>query len=140
MSWIPSYEAAKALTEMRDAEYPVLHLAHPRPVSWSSLIGPIAQSLGVPLVSYPQWLSALESSLLDTSISEVQHMHRNPALRLLKFFQTVELDKDKEPLGVSGLATDKAIQVSPTLNSGLKELGGEDVNKWMEGWRRTAFI
>jgi hypothetical protein len=137
---MPSYEAAAALIEMRDAPYDILHLVHPRPVSWTSLISPIAQAIGVPLVSFPEWLAALNQSMDDTSISGVEHMRRNPALRLIDFFRHADLDEDREPLGVARLDTKLAVKVSNTLNFSMNVLGDKDADRWVEAWRRSGFI
>lgn len=126
---------------MRDSDRFILHLVHPRPVPWSSLMEPIARALEVPLVTYSHWFSALEACLHDTSLSEIEQMRSNPALRLLNFFRNADLSgEDKEPLGVARLATDQAVQISATLNSGIKQLGGQDANNWVEAWRRHGFI
>ena len=137
---MPSYEAAASLVEMRDAPYEILHLVHPRPVPWTSIIGPIAQAIGVPLVPFPEWLSALNKSAEDSSISEVEHMCRNPALRLLDFFRHADLDEDREPLGVAKLSTKNAIKVSNTLNSTMRSLGDRDAIRWVDAWRMSGFI
>ena len=45
---------------MRSSADPILHLVHPRPIPWKSLITPIAQELKATLVPYVEWLTALE--------------------------------------------------------------------------------
>ncbi|OBZ76703.1 Linear gramicidin synthase subunit D [Grifola frondosa] len=97
VSWLPAYRASKALTEMRNSPYSILHLVHPNPVPWSSIIKMIAEDLSVPVVPYEEWLSALKNSLQEGL--EVEQMQENPALRLLDFYGTVVIDEDKEPLG-----------------------------------------
>jgi hypothetical protein len=100
---------------------------------------PIAEAIGVPLVSYPDWLSALNQSMDDTSISEVENIRRNPALRLIGFFRHADLDENKEPLGVSRLDTEHAVRVSNTLDS-MERLDERDAIRWVEAWRRNGFI
>ena len=86
---------------MRNAPGPLshLHLVHPRPVPFRTLVAPIAAALAVPLVPYAAWLRALEASLAPQAADadsehEVDAMRANPALRLLDFFraQTAEAE------------------------------------------------
>jgi hypothetical protein len=137
---MPSYEAAAALIEMRNSSYAVLHLVHPRPVSWASLITPIAKNIGVPLVSFPEWLDAFNISTDDISTSEVERMHHNPALKLTEFFRHADLDKDKEPLGVARLDTEYACKVSRTMNVTMNRLDEKDAITWVDAWRQSGFI
>jgi hypothetical protein len=137
---MPSYEAAAALIEMCNSPYDILHLVHPRPVSWTSLITPIAKNIGVPLVSFPEWLDALNNSIGDTSTSEVERMHHNPALKLMEFFRHADLDKNKEPLGVARLDTEYACKVSKTLNVTMNRLDEKDAITWVDAWRWRGFF
>jgi hypothetical protein len=70
-----------------DSVPPVINLSHPSPVSWSSIIGHVAEQLSVALVPYTEWLHALEDNLKDKTKTEVEHMQETPALRLLSVFQ-----------------------------------------------------
>lgn len=137
---MPSYEGAAALIEMRNSPYDVLHLVHPRPVSWTSLMTAIAKNIGVPLVPFPDWLSALDQSMNNTSISEVERLLRNPALKLIEFFRHADLDEDKEPLGVARLDTVRSRKVSKTLDVTMKQLDEQDAITWVDTWRRRGFI
>ena len=87
MSWLPAYEAAKALVEVRNSSEPVLHLVHPRPQPWHTVIIPLAMELDVPLVPYSTWVAALQDDAEDTSLPRAEHIKRNPAL-------CMELGKD----------------------------------------------
>ncbi|CCM06250.1 uncharacterized protein FIBRA_08499 [Fibroporia radiculosa] len=138
VSWIPAYDAAKALVQMRDSPHPVLHLAHPHPVTWNSLIAPIADTLGVPLVSYGEWLAALGNSFTPGTSSEVEMLRKNPALRLLTFFRGCKVDGGKEPLGATRLATTKAVQVAPALL--VPETDVQTVQTWIAAWRKSGFL
>lgn len=139
---MPSYDAAAALIEMRNAPecHSVLHLVHPRPVSWTSLISPIAKALDARQVSYEEWLKSLEQVVSDRSISDVEHMRRNPALRLLDFFRHVEMDAEREPPGAARLDTSVAVQVSNALKSTMKSLGEADALKWVDNWRMIGYL
>ena len=145
VSFIPSYPAARAFVEMRNAPGPIsyLHLVHPRPVPFRTLIAPIAHALRVPLVPYADWLRALETSVDEGSSAEVAAMRANPALRLLDFFRAQTADTfvpdAKEPMGVVRLATDGAERASAEL-ARLPPLDAETSLGWVEAWRRSGFL
>ena len=147
VSFIPSYPAARAFVEMRNAPGPLsyLHLVHPRPVPFRTLIAPIAAALSVPLVPYATWLRALEASLADDSDSEVDAMRANPALRLLDFFraQTSETEgrvlEGKEPMGVVRLATDVGERTSAEL-ARMPPLDAKTSMAWVAAWRKSGFL
>ncbi|KAI0332229.1 acetyl-CoA synthetase-like protein [Cubamyces sp. BRFM 1775] len=140
VAWIPGYESAKAFTEMRHSPEPIVHLVHPTPVPWHTLIAPIAAELGVPLVSFDSWLRALQGSLARASDAEqVALMTANPALRLLDFYRGLKIEPEREPLGMVYLATEKATGVSETLAS-LPALDEERAKGWLEAWRKAGFL
>lgn len=124
------------MTEMRNSVHPVLHLIHPKPVSWSSLVRPIAKELQVPLVPYQQWLKTLQDSVHDSV--EIEQLRENPALRLMEFFKHAPVNEDREPLGIARLSFDKAWEVAPALD--MPQLGIEHVKKWMAAWRVSGFL
>ena len=121
-----------------------LHVAHPRGVPFNTLIAPVAFSLGVPLVPYPDWLSKLATAhkvAQSYSAAELERAQAaNPALRLFGFFQSVRTGPEWEPLGVARLDTARAIRVSSVLAEGAKPLGDENVWKWMSAWRASRFL
>lgn len=145
VSWFPSYEAAKALVEMRRSSEPFLHLAHPRPVAWNTLIKPISAQLGVPLVSYAEWLGALEKSASAVAgcPDEVDRVAANPALQFLWFFKGQIVAEregmDREPMGIVKLSTEKATRVSETLAS-LPPLDEACAVSWVTSWRAAGFL
>ncbi|KAI1789118.1 acetyl-CoA synthetase-like protein [Ganoderma leucocontextum] len=141
VSWFPAYEAARAFTEMRHSPEPILHLVHPRPVSWRTVLAPIAKELNVPLVPYGQWLSALESSVKQGSGEEVEAMRLNPALRLLPFYkvQNATMTPDREAMGLVFISTEKAVQVSESL-ARLPQLDGNRARMWLAAWKKSGFL
>ena len=140
VAWIPGYESAKAFTEMRHSPEPVVHLVHPTPVPWHTIIAPLAASLGVPLVSFDEWLGALQGSLANASDAEqVELMKANPALRLLDFYRGLKIEPGHEPLGMVYLATEKSTRVSGTLAS-LPALDEERAKGWLEAWKKAGFL
>ncbi|RPD79527.1 acetyl-CoA synthetase-like protein [Lentinus tigrinus ALCF2SS1-7] len=140
-SFIPSYPAARALVEMRNSTSPILHLVHPRPVSWHALITPIAAELRIPLVPYSTWLSALERSAADgfAANAEVDAMRQNPALRLLEFFRGQTVSAEKEAMGDVRLSTENAERASPEL-AHLAQLGEDISVSWVKAWRKSSFL
>ncbi|KAI1791167.1 acetyl-CoA synthetase-like protein [Ganoderma leucocontextum] len=141
---LPEHDgAARAFAELRRSPEPIVHLVHPRPVPWRTLLAPIAQELGVPLVPYTQWLSALAGSVEHGSAEEVEAMRLNPALRLLPFYkaqgETTEGAPDREAMGLVFIATDKAVRVSESL-ARLPQLDSERARMWLAGWRQSGFL
>ena len=141
MTWFPAYEAAKAFTEMPRSKEPFLHLVHPRPTPWHDIMAPIAELLGVPLVPYEQWLSALKNSVEHGSADEVEAMKLKPALRLLPFYaaQGRVMSPDREPMGLLYLDTTKAREISPAL-AGLPALDAERARRWIAAWKKAGFL
>ncbi|CAL1709823.1 unnamed protein product [Somion occarium] len=138
VSWLPLYDAGEATAQMRHSQYPVLHLVNPRPNPWRTFLEPIANELGVPLVPYHIWLSKLEDSLKDTSLSEVEHLQRNPALRLLEMFQHADLGEDFEPPGIVKLDSSKSTSVAPSLTQ--VEMSRQMAKEWVAAWRASGFL
>ncbi len=130
---------------MRNSTSPILHLVHPRPVSWHTLIAPIAEELRVSLVSYSTWFAALERSAAAPEGSaadaefDVDAMRANPALRLLEFFRAQTFSPEKEPLGAVRLSTENAERASDEL-ARLPELREEMSMSWVKAWRKSGFL
>ncbi|KAH9848670.1 acetyl-CoA synthetase-like protein [Lenzites betulinus] len=141
VAWIPGYEAAKAFTELRRSPDSFVHLVHPRPVPWHTIIRPLAEELGVPLVSYSEWLSALQNSVREGDASEVDLMKANPALRLLPFYTNADSAPapDREPFGLVYLSTEKSTVVSNALAE-LPQLDAERTKGWLAAWKRAGFL
>ncbi|EIN04342.1 acetyl-CoA synthetase-like protein [Punctularia strigosozonata HHB-11173 SS5] len=148
-AWVPLDIAASAMVEIslnhEDSVPPLVHLAHPHPVTWSSIVGYIAEQLGVPLVTYADWLQALDNDLKDKSQSEVEHMQANPALRLLSFYKGASAisgapkDNAHEAMGMPLMATEKARAAARFLNE-LAPLAPSDIDKWLAYWRRVGAL
>ncbi|KAM5543804.1 hypothetical protein V8D89_002421 [Ganoderma adspersum] len=136
VAFIPSYPAARAFVEMRKSTARTLHLVHPRPVPWKTIIAPIAEELGVLLVPYSEWLTGLEQCAAEGSAGEVDAMRANPALRLLDFFRA-QGTACSEP-GVR-LSTTRAEQSSGEL-ARMPELTPEDAKRWVAAWRASGFL
>jgi hypothetical protein len=148
VSWIPRDIAARAIVDIALAPtspspHQVVHLAHPRPVAWPTLMGYIATTQGVPLVPYAYWLAALESNLADRTRLEVERLRANPALRMIGFFRAMAplagsegRDPAYEAMGVARMDVRQGLAASPTLRN-APQLGPQDANKWMAYWERA---
>ncbi|KAI0350279.1 acetyl-CoA synthetase-like protein [Trametes cingulata] len=139
ITWIPSYEGAKAFVEMRHAREPFVHLVHPHPAPWHTIVTPIAEKLGVPLVSYAAWLAALEESVSKDDANEADLMQDNPALRLLSFYKKLKISPEREPLAMVYLSTENAVRASETL-AHLPELDASRAESWFSAWKRSGFL
>ena len=141
--WVPAYEGARAFVEMRHSLDPIVHLLHPRPVSWHTLLAPIAQELDVPLVPFTEWLSRLEGSVAQGSAEGVKTMGLNAALRLLSLYKArgeiVDRTLGVDVMGFATIGTDKAVRVSESLAS-LPQLDGETAMRWLVAWRKSGFL
>lgn len=138
---LPANDAAKALLEMRNADARFLHLVHPRPTPWSTIMEPVAKEFGLPSVPFDEWVSLLTKSGegLDAD-HEVQLLQRNPALKLLQFFtQCSSTGHTQRGIGVEGLDMSKALAASATLRS-LLPVSGEHTQRWISYWKRHGFL
>jgi hypothetical protein len=122
------------IVELRHSAAEVLHLAHPKSVSWEFLFGYIARTLGVPLVPYSQWLARLEASE-----SEEQAVKHNSALRLLGFYRSIDINAGSRDASFRRLVTDLAESASPALRDTLA-IGEYDIQKWLGYWKSIGVI
>ncbi|KAI9464124.1 acetyl-CoA synthetase-like protein [Lactarius psammicola] len=148
VGWITAPDAAAAMLEMSRVDPQpgahTLHVAHPRGVPFNTLVAPVASSLNVPLVPYPDWLSKLATAHKAAQSYSAAELERaqvaNPALRLYSFFESARTGPEWEPIGVARLDTARAIRVSSVLAEGAQPLGEENVWKWMSAWRASRFL
>ncbi|KAF9553324.1 acetyl-CoA synthetase-like protein [Agrocybe pediades] len=149
VDWIPAHVAAKAMIDYRCAgssgTSSVVHLVHPRPVSWAKLAYVAAKELSVPLVSYEKWLGKLENIGIqdrDTAGMSVESLKAIPALRLLGFYRAIgaNLKKNGNAFGLPRLSCENAIKLSPTLANGVSSLGEEDVMSWLKFWTDIGYV
>ncbi|KZT61228.1 acetyl-CoA synthetase-like protein [Calocera cornea HHB12733] len=149
VSWIPTDAAAESIIDVMhsSADTPrgtstYLHLVHPHPVSWNSMLAPLAAQLDCALVPFSNWLRALSEAAEDHT-----EVTRNPAIKLLDFYrriaesegalgaQTATSRRAREAMGMPDLETEQAEARSETLRT-LKPLGEEDTERWMAYWRK----
>ncbi|KAF8972154.1 hypothetical protein BDZ97DRAFT_1636524, partial [Flammula alnicola] len=60
ISWIPADLAAAAIVEMQETSNKMLHLVHPKPSNWGTIMTHLEKLLNVPLVPYEEWFAHLE--------------------------------------------------------------------------------
>jgi hypothetical protein len=141
--------AARAIVDvaLSDVKPSVLHLAHPRPVSWTHVFSLIAARVGVPLVPYGSWLETLEAKIDDQTLDVVSRRQCEPALKLTGMFrERASVVAAAEHSAYEGgghqammfprLDMTFMLEVSPGLGS-VTELGLQDVELWLSYWART---
>ncbi|PBK71685.1 acetyl-CoA synthetase-like protein [Armillaria solidipes] len=137
-SWIPIDIAAKALVELRLSKCRYIHLLHPRPVTASIILQRVSSALRIPLVPYSQWIGAIEQTSQNEGSDRAAS--ETPALQLLEFFRSQGSGNTNngEAFGFPSLQTTN-LEQSATLGN-LRQLGIEDVDKWLNYWRGAGFI
>ncbi|KAF8295666.1 acetyl-CoA synthetase-like protein [Clavulina sp. PMI_390] len=174
--WVPHHSAADAILDVslqksskgstpgESSLPPALHLVHPRPVPWSTLMKCISTTLAdtcgiepLPLIPWTDWVAKLESAeqtIMQTpsSASNPRAYERIPGIKLIRFYRTFGMgmsstDPDAQPplpeseRGVAALEfeTTKMQSLSPTLDK-LDPLNDDDVLKWIEYWRSKGMF
>ncbi|TFY60143.1 hypothetical protein EVJ58_g5333 [Rhodofomes roseus] len=145
-TWIPVDTSAAAMLDFLDTPARVLHVQHPRPVSWSSTMQLFSAALNLPIAPYTEWYSRLESGLSFTSDpSSTQYLERG--LRLLEFFRLPLLTEpgnsrpDVMNTLVHGIDLKNALDASATLQDPeLPVIVREDVDRWIGYWRSIGYL
>ncbi|KZT66074.1 hypothetical protein DAEQUDRAFT_752280 [Daedalea quercina L-15889] len=145
-TWIPVDTSAAAMLDFLDAPARVLHVQHPRPVSWSAAMQHFSAALNLPVAPYTEWYSRLESGLTFTSDpSSTQYLERG--LRLLEFFRLPLLAEPGNPRPdvmntlVHGMNLTNALDASATLQDpALPGIVREDVDRWIGYWRSIGYL
>ena len=147
-SWLPVSMAASAIADMYADTKGIVHLVHPRPVSWRSLMKEIAHEMNVPLVPYSGWFNRLEASTHLPSAAALTSVYgKNAAVALTDYYRlgTKPVSDFRAPTESMNLEPDvsilKATLASKTLaNPKNLQLGRLDVKYWLEGWRQEGFL
>ncbi|KAJ8082616.1 putative NRPS-like protein biosynthetic cluster [Marasmius tenuissimus] len=122
-----------------------INLVHPHPVPAAPMMERLGEQLGLPLVRYSEWLNALESAASTTSSSSMRNPSSsslsNPAISLLHFYRSARPPSaaDSEAFGFTAMKTNNAVDTVPWLKD-LSPIGREDVDKWVEYWRRVGLL
>ncbi|KAF8151220.1 hypothetical protein K438DRAFT_1988215 [Mycena galopus ATCC 62051] len=147
-SWIQVDTAAQVILEIYTRAIGILHLVHPRPVTWNTILSPIARRMDVPLVTYAEWFKGLEgleadNNLIHDGISDEQ----DKAATLLEFFRLGTLAPSisrpaTESMGLEPVVSLKrALVVSATLSDPcLPQIQEDEVNKWLDHWLNVGFL
>ncbi|KAG8866989.1 hypothetical protein FRB97_003602, partial [Tulasnella sp. 331] len=145
LSWLPVDVAASAILESRHSKSQTLHIAHPHPVTWSSVMRSFSAAIRKPLVPFEQWVDTLEES----ATSGPAAIRSNPALALLEFFKNMgasfkeevvrHQDDEFEAGGFHPLSLTKSTGESHQLRS-VRSFDDEDVQRWVQYWRNQGFL
>lgn len=128
--------------DMLDAKEDVFHLVHSKPVHWNEVASAFTKALQISLVSYQEWLDALEHKLIETGTDAIKvekSFDEVPALRLIDFFRAAKMSPDREPIGLTRLASEKAQAASKVLREAEK-VGEKDVERWLSYWQKSGFL
>jgi hypothetical protein len=142
--------AVKVLRDLAFATVPsgqanIFHLAHARPIKWSTLMNHLSKTLNISQVPFTEWLSTLQAHLPDGTSSDTSVLQDIPALKILPFFTSVTedvlRDPTKEAMGIPLLSIENAKKASPTLGDrNLQQLTQDDVVQWLAYWEKQGFI
>jgi len=149
VTWLPVNVAASALVDFLEApsSTPIVHLIHPRPVTWSTLAAILSSELSVPVVSYATWLEKVEKLALlgvDGPTPAETQVTNLRVLRLLPFFRSIAQQSDgliRDAMGFPKLSASQAVVLSETLaESRILRISAEDVKQWLGYWRRAKLL
>ncbi|KAF4609928.1 hypothetical protein D9613_010391 [Agrocybe pediades] len=143
ISWIPVHLAASAIADMRRTDDRVLHIVHPKPVQWSTIMKSLCETLNVPLVPYMEWFARLESSANDEDESAAASENSRAALRMAHFYRIGLTPARARRVWVSlaKVRSEKGLRASPSLRSNsVLPLSAQDVNDWAANWKKIGFL
>lgn len=146
VSWLPVNVAAAALVDFLEAPGStfIVHLIHPRPVTWSALAAVLSSELSVALVPYASWLEKVEQLALSGVDGPTPAVANLRVLRLLPLFRGFAQRSEvltSDAMGFSKLSVSEAVALSETLaESRISQITAEDVKRWLGYWRRAKFL
>jgi hypothetical protein len=118
----------------------MLHLAHPNPIPWNTVVERMASIMKVALVPYSDWLARLESERIafDRQVTmkrgSIGSAKRPAAFQLLDIvYRNMHVDSEPEAF-LPKLSTEITGRVVPTL-ANIRQLSVHDVDKWMAYWK-----
>lgn len=128
-------------------EYAILHLRHPRPLPWMTMMKHFSGVLRVPIRPYLEWLgklAAVAAGVTDPKTAK----QISPALALLDHFRAIEVnpalptDPAKENNGMSTLLdVEYSCRQSERLRfAATRQFTIEDVEEWVAYWKKTGAI
>ncbi|KAJ7123111.1 hypothetical protein C8R44DRAFT_735702 [Mycena epipterygia] len=141
VSWIPACIAAQAIVDFHGLPHDTLHIVHPCPTTWTSLMTLIAADLDVPLVPYAEWLARLEHAARSSFQTESEKPQIG-AFKLLEFYRMASQPSVAQGMVESmGLLPVVAIEKGLPTSASLRNaplLGRADVGAWMSYWRSVV--
>ena len=141
VDWVPMDVAAKTVWEVASAAsartaqgraVEVAHLVNPQRTSWSQLVPGVAKVLRrkggddgcVDVVPWQEWLDRLRA-VPQTK----ENLERNPALKLLGFYEGLGADQR----GLPRLSTHRTAEQSKAMK-GMGPITDELMRKWADSW------
>lgn len=119
-----------AIVETRNTSSDIIHIAHPKPISWRHVLRKISQTLSVPVVPFSDWLAQLEALAASSKGKETT------AIALLDTYRTID------PSGTTitpRMSNENALRESPTL-AAAEPLTEKDIDSWLSYWKSISFI
>lgn len=138
ISLLPLQTCAQALVQIARATRPAmhLHLVNPTPSQWDDVFGCIAEKLGVPLVSYSEWLSKLKEESMA-----VKNVEEHSVLRLVGLYEGMSHGVGSEAGGLPSCNTEVTRSVCTVLNGeGLREIEAEEIQRWLDYWESVGVL
>ena len=122
--------AGSAVAEIRNTSSNIIHIAHPKPVSWRYIFGRVSQTLGVPIAPFPDWLARLEALTASSESNGVT------AIALLETYRTVDPSATNI---VPRMSNENALRESPTL-AAAQSLTERDIDSWLLYWKSVSLV
>jgi hypothetical protein len=115
----------------------MLHIVHPRPLTWRKVFTHMAEVLKVPLVTYGEWVDRLGTILGSLPDKELMNI---PALKLLHSFRSVRLDSDEDiEAALPNVSIESAMKESLILDT-VPQITMDDVDRWLAFWTKIGMI
>ncbi|KIK55529.1 hypothetical protein GYMLUDRAFT_837603 [Collybiopsis luxurians FD-317 M1] len=150
VSWAPMDAIAEAILDVafaKDYAPLAINLVHPHPVSWTSVMEAIRQSLisykqlsseSLQLVPFQTWVSTLQKHAASASADKV--VNEIPAMKIIEFLRAMGQrsegeNRNVEALGGTVLETENVQRFSERMKN-LDHLGRPDAELWVKYWVR----
>ena len=130
VSWVPLEVVGSVVAEIRNASSNIVHIAHPKPVSWRYIFDKVSQTIDIPVVPFSDWLARLEALTTSSKGNDTK------AIALLETCRTVD---PSAPKFVPRMASENALRESPTL-AALQPLTDRDIDSWLSYLKSVSLI
>ena len=132
---------------MLDVQSDVLHLVHPKPTPWSSIIKAFSRELGLPTSSFSEWLERLENAYTNMqnessdAAAVERYLRENPALSLINYFRNKKQANGPfaESFRIAEIGNNNAVEASQALRE-AEAINDDSVRRWVSYWRKTGFL